>query len=66
MELREFHNGMRILLNIESFDLAMANIDRDAQKQFLEDPLRFFIRCDDETADKLWAIIERRNAKRAA
>lgn len=60
MELREFHNALRILLNIEPYEIVEAGIDAKHWPAFSADPHRFFIRCDDETADRLWAIVERR------
>lgn len=76
MNLREFHNGLRILLGIDRQELEAAGViavpsgqgvypgcmDEPNQKwqRFREDPFRFLIRCDDETADKIWSVIERR------
>jgi hypothetical protein len=69
MTLREFHNGLRILLNIDSPEFYAA-IDPE-QKQprgllvdewlkFSNDPYKWFIRAGDAQVDGLWTIIERR------
>ncbi|WP_276200247.1 hypothetical protein [Chelatococcus sp. XZ-Ab1] len=60
----DFHNRLRVLLNIERADLVDAGVirptDHNAWGTFHRDPFRFFIRADDATALKLWAIVERR------
>lgn len=64
MTLREFHNALRILMNIDRDDLERAGIigraDHNAWGTFTRDPFRWFIRADDVTAEKLWRLIERR------
>mgnify|MGYP001568633403 CR=1 FL=1 len=70
MTLSEFHNGLRILLNIDFDDLATAGVMDDVGQSrraafgewilFRQDPFRWFIRCDDEKADKIWKLIENR------
>lgn len=76
MELREFHNGLRVLLNLDLRDLEAAGIVFDddqhtpghaarrtkAYERFVSDPFRWFVRADDETADKLWALLKTRGA----
>ena len=70
MDIREFHNALRILLNIDRDELEAVGVidhaDHNAWGTFTRDPFRFFIRSDDATADKLWAIIEARQSKRRA
>jgi len=65
MTFGEFHNGLRIMLAIDMHELEAAGIirqgDRGAWAEFHRDPFRWFIRADDVSAGKLWAIIERRN-----
>ena len=68
MELRQFHNALRILLNIDRWELEEAGyIKTDVEKRsrkweaFRSDPFRAFIQASDEDAEILWAIIERRN-----
>lgn len=70
MTLREFHNALRVLLNIDRDELERAGIighaDHNAWGTFKRDPYRFLIRADDETAEKLWRLIEARQPKPAA
>lgn len=56
--LVQFHNRMRVLMSIDSHELG----DPNWWPRFRDDPHRFFIRCDDETAEKIWAVIEQRTA----
>jgi hypothetical protein len=71
MNKAEFHNALRILWSIDLFELQGVGlwVDPDplAMKRwesFRDNPYDFFIRCDDETADKIWAIIQRRSEKK--
>lgn len=67
MTLRQFHNGLRILLNIDCHELVAAGVirpgDDGAWIKFREDPFRWMIRAPDPAAEALWAIIESRNGK---
>lgn len=63
-----FHNNLRILLSIDRHELedvgiCLTTADWD---RFQAAPFRFFIRCDDPTADRIWAVIESRQPSRAA
>ena len=62
-ELRVFHNRLRKLLNIDMSQLVNAGVissdDTGAWLSFCDNPWRFFIRCDDDQAEKIWAIMER-------
>ena len=62
MTLREFHNGLRVLLNIDAHELEAAGIlDASADwTKFTADPYRYFIRASDDKADKLWMLMQRR------
>jgi hypothetical protein len=64
MDLRGFHNRLRIMIGIDRHELEAAGViaqgDHNAWGTFHRDPYRWLIRCDDETAKKLWAVIERR------
>jgi len=71
----QFHNRLRILLNIEEHELMEvgAGIDPDTYQirtdffdQFLADPFHTFIRADDATAAAIWSIVEAREGKRQA
>ena len=65
--LPEFHNALRILLNIDFCDLVQAGIvqahDNAHWEQFQRDPFRYFIRADDTTAERLWDCIESRQPR---
>lgn len=64
MKFAEFHNGLRILMNIDRDELVTAGIiphaDRNKWGEFRRDPFRWLIRADDKSAAKLWAIVEKR------
>jgi hypothetical protein len=57
-EFYRFHNGLRILLNIDSGEFPGPDVDWN---RFRDSPWRYFISCNEEIARALWAIIERRN-----
>lgn len=64
MDLCGFHNRLRIMISIDRDELESAGViargDHNAWGTFHRDPYRWLIRCDDESAAKLWTIIERR------
>lgn len=55
---RDFHNLLRVMLGIDHHEVSF--MSGDVYTAFARDPYRFFIRCDDETADKIWAAVEKR------
>jgi hypothetical protein len=59
-DLRRFHNSLRILRNIDQHETGFTAGQWFA---FNADPYGFFIRADDETAEKLWRLIEARQPK---
>ena len=63
-EFAEFHNRLRLLLNIDCWELEEAGVikkgDRAAWNSFMRDPHRWFIQVNDETAEKLWALMQTR------
>ncbi|WP_420104528.1 hypothetical protein [Bosea sp. (in: a-proteobacteria)] len=61
-----FHNRLRILLNIEPHEFDAAGLTLDQWRDFDADPYRFFIRAGDATAARIWSIVEKREARRAA
>lgn len=65
MNLRDFHNGIRVLFNIDAHDFTEAGLEMRHWPTFRDDPVGFFLRADDETADKLFAIVEKRTRPRA-
>lgn len=70
MTLAEFHNALRILTSIDRYELvAFKVIDPDdgaAWQAFRTDPFRWFIRADDERAERLWRIIQARQPRTVA
>lgn len=70
MSLEEFHNGLRILLNLDFDDLVRAGVfDEhrvDEWEKFRLDPFRTFIRADEETAERIWELIQARQQHRRA
>ncbi len=57
-EFYRFHNGLRILLNIDATEFPGPVEEWPA---FRDNPWRYFISCADHTANGLWDIIRRRN-----
>jgi len=70
ISLDEFHNGLRILLNLDFRDLVQARVflpdDNEAWQRFQRDPFRFFIRADEEVVDRIWDLIQSRQPERRA
>jgi hypothetical protein len=71
MTKAELHNALRILWSIDLFELQEMGLwvdpDSLAMKRwesFQDNPYEFFIRCDDETADRIWSVIQRRSEKK--
>jgi hypothetical protein len=60
MTFGEFHNALRIMLNIDQHE---TGLDKAAFATFQADPFRWFIRASDENARKVWAIIEDRQPR---
>lgn len=53
-----FTNMLRSMFNIDGHQLPeLSNMD---QSRFLVDPVRFFIRADDEQQDAIWREIMKR------
>ncbi len=72
MVLSEFHSRIRLLHNLDFHELVAAGVlDDDAGgeadwRSFRDNPCAFFVRVDDITAERLWALCECRSARRAA
>lgn len=64
MFMRQFHNGLRVLLNLDRDELVQAGViapgDDDAWYEFAGCPFRWFIRAPDEKAGRLWQLMQRR------
>ena len=79
MTIEQFHNALRVLTSIDRHELEAVGLINVPQgrnvypgcmdepnktwDRFQADPFRFFIRCDDEKAAKIWSIIEKRTRK---
>jgi hypothetical protein len=63
MDLHLFLNRVRTLHCLDFFDLIQAGcLERNDPRwgAFRSDPVGFLLRVDDETAEKIWAICEKR------
>lgn len=66
MKLQEFHNGLRVLMNIDAADLVNAGVLTDDEAgigewiKFRRNPWEWMIRADDDRAAKLWALMLKR------
>ena len=64
MEYQEFHNALRILLNIDQDALVNIGVlehgDHNAWGEFRRNPYRWFIRVPDGVSKKVWEIIKKR------
>lgn len=54
----KFQSYIRNLYCIEGFEIE--GLTPEGQQSFVRDPIGFFLRCDDETAEKIWTIIQSR------
>lgn len=72
MTLDEFHNGLRILTNLDFHDLVTAGVliddmDGDSEwEKFRDNPWQWMIHADDDEAAKLWALMVKRGALKEA
>jgi hypothetical protein len=66
MTQRQLHNALRILMCIDQHELVAAGIDSmrepNVWASFVANPFLWFIKAGDADADRLWAIVERRQA----
>ena len=66
MELREFHNRLRILTSIDMHELIAAGVidadDEDEWNAFCKAPHKWMIQADDDQAEALWALMKKRGA----
>ena len=67
MDLREFHNALRILRSIDAYELRDAGVENTDREwpQFGFNPWEWFIRASDHDAAAVWTIIERRQPRGA-
>jgi len=75
MDLARFSNALRILRSIDGpeLDRAAAFCEvgaslalHGARYRFSDDPVRFFLKADDQSQDAIWRIIEKRQPPQAA
>lgn len=66
--LYQFLNRVRTLYCIDAHELEAAGLalSADQWRAFRTNPTGFLVQADDETARKVWSIIEAREARRAA
>ena len=68
--LSQFHHRIRILHCLDADELERAGVfdaythreTAEVWRSFRDNPCQFFIRADDETARRLWALVEKREA----
>lgn len=63
MVLREFHNGLRLLLSIDMDEFVAAGGDVVEWPAFRENPHTWFIRAPDSVAEKLWNLMQERTKR---
>jgi hypothetical protein len=65
MTFMEFHNGLRVLINIDKpeFDMALGPlVSQSMWESFRDNPWRWFIKAPDRQAEAVFKVIEARNA----
>ena len=64
MEYKEFHNALRIMMNIDRDEMERAKlIDKGDHNQwgtFRKDPFRWFLRMPDNKALIFWDLLKKR------
>ncbi len=64
IHFREFHNAIRVVMNIDRGELVDAGVmdesDHAAWRRFEADPFRFFISLQQEEAERFWYVIDSR------
>lgn len=65
MRFDQFHNMLRIMMNLDRPDLEAGGIkfERGEWEAFRDNPHRWFIRTDSKTALAIWALIVKRQAE---
>lgn len=58
MEKHEFRNRLRSLFNIDG--PLLPELTTQQQRQFEDDPVRYFMRADREQSDAIWREVEKR------
>lgn len=67
MTFERFHNALRIMLSIDMSELVAAGViaggDKTSWEKFRDNPYRWMLRVDDDTAQRLWLLIESRQRR---
>ena len=58
MSQHQFTNALRSLFNIDGYLLPELTVEQ--QSRFLTDPVRYFIRADDEQQAAIWREVSKR------
>lgn len=68
MDLRDFHNRLRVLRSIDMHELEQAGViekdDHAEWNRFNKDPFDWFIRAGDQRLEALWPLVEQRAERR--
>ena len=59
-DMERFHNRLRVLCNIDIWDVDMSRWDTNREGLFFDNPWKFFIQCSDKQRAELWRIIRER------
>jgi hypothetical protein len=62
MNLHQFNNANKVLTSIDHHEVPF--LDGPAWQRFSSQPARFLMRADDETAARIWEVVERRSQRR--
>jgi hypothetical protein len=64
-ELHVFTNRLRILIGLDQHEVAHIGRLSEAAtyEKFADDPFRFLMRCDDPTAEAIWAVVQQREVR---
>lgn len=61
LSLREFHNLLRLLCNIDHCEVADVFENREDWRRFVDHPWKWFIQADDRKAEIIWQRMMERN-----
>ena len=64
MSKHDFHNRIRSLFNIDGH--LLPELTQEQQREFVSDPVRYFIRTDKIQSDAIWREIEKRQTPMTA
>ena len=64
MTRREFHNGLRVLMNIDKWELEVTlggEVSTPMWERFRDNPWQWFIKAPDSQAEAVFKVVEARN-----